>query len=128
MAARILIVEDDGPSLALARYLLDRAGYTTHAAVDGMEGLAFALDWSPDLIVCDLQMPALDGYGLRAQLDAHREWRRCPIVALTALSMPGDREKVMTSGFDGYLSKPIVPETFVSEISAFLPPGLRVKS
>ncbi len=79
----------------------------------------------PDLIVCDLQMPLLDGYEVLARLRENLDIADTVIVAVTAYSMPNDQQKVMTAGFDGYLSKPIEPENFVGQIEAFLPAELR---
>jgi two-component system cell cycle response regulator DivK len=121
MVARILIVEDDPSSLELTAYLLDSAGYSTLLAREGGTGLRLALEASPDVIVCDLQMPVLNGYELVRRLMEDPSWRRVPLVAVSAFSMPGDRERALEAGFDGYLTKPITPETFVQEIAAFLP-------
>jgi two-component system cell cycle response regulator DivK len=126
MATRILVIEDNAANLELVRYLLAFSGYTVLKARDGQQGVALARQDSPHLIVCDLQMPLLDGYQVLEQLRTHVETAKLPIVALTAFSMPNDRHKVMNAGFDGYLSKPIEPETFVAQIEAFLPAELRL--
>ena len=125
MAARILVIEDNGPNLELVRYLLSANGHTVLLANDGVQGVALARRERPDLILCDLQMPALDGYGVLAQLRADAGGFDPVIVAVTAFSMPHDRENVMTAGFNGYFSKPIEPENFVAQIEAFLSPALR---
>ena len=125
MAARILIIEDNAANLELVRYLLAFSGYTVLEARDGEQGLAMARRERPDLIICDLQMPLLDGYQVLAQLRGDPGNAASLIVAVTAFSMPNDRQKVMTAGFDGYLSKPIEPEKFVDQIEAFLPTELR---
>ncbi|MGZ5156866.1 MAG: response regulator [Caldimonas sp.] len=124
MVARILVIEDNAANLELVRYLLTCGGYTVLLARDGDEGVALALRERPDLIVCDLQMPLLDGYEVLVCLRAHADTAGLPIVALTAFSMPSDRHKVMTAGFDGYLSKPIEPEKFIAQIEAHLPSEL----
>ena len=129
MAARILVIEDNAANLELVRYLLTFSGYTVLTARDGAQGAALAAQERPDLIICDLQMPVLDGYQVLAQLrEQHPGSTAHVIVALTAFSMPNDRNKVLSAGFDGYLSKPIEPENFVAQIEAFLPTALRVKS
>jgi len=125
MAARILVIEDNAANLELVRYLLAFSGYTVLEAQDGEQGLAMARRERPDLIICDLQMPLLDGYEVLAQLRGDPGNAASVIVAVTAFSMPNDRQKVMTAGFDGYLSKPIEPEKFVDQIEAFLPTELR---
>jgi len=126
MAARILVVEDNAANLELVRYLLTYHGYTVLSARDGAQGAALARQERPDMVVCDLQMPELDGYQVLEQLRANADTAGLVIVALTAFSMPKDREKVLTAGFDGYLSKPIEPEAFVTQIEAYLPAELRL--
>lgn len=125
MAARILVIEDNAANLELVRYLLSFSGYTVLEARDGAQGVAMALQERPDLVVCDLQMPLLDGYEVLARLRENPASAATVIVAVTAFSMPNDRQKVMTAGFDGYLSKPIEPEKFVHQIEAFLPAELQ---
>ena len=125
MAARILVIEDNAANLELARYLLDFSGYDVLQARDGAQGVELALQERPDLIICDLQMPVLDGYQVLAQLRRCADTAATVVVAVTAFSMPNDQHKVMTAGFDGYLSKPIEPENFVAQIEAFLPVELR---
>jgi two-component system, cell cycle response regulator DivK len=125
MPARILIIEDDPASLELVKYLLDTAGYATLTATDGGAGLALALSANPDLVICDLQMPIMTGYEVVRHLQGGPTWRRVPLVAVSAFSMPGDRETALAAGFDAYHSKPIVPETFVRDIEKLLPPGAR---
>lgn len=126
MPTRILIIEDDSASRALVGYLLEAAGYTTLEAEDGGAGLHLALQAQPDLIICDLQMPVMNGYELARALQEHPHWRRVPMIAVTAFSMSGDRETALAAGFDEHITKPITPETFVAQIEAFLPGSLRV--
>lgn len=125
MSARILVIEDNAANLELVRYLLSYSGYAVLEARDGAQGVALAWQERPDLIVCDLQLPVLDGYEVLARLRKNPDSSGAVIVAVTAFSMPNDRQRVMTTGFDGYLSKPIEPETFVGQIEAFLPAELR---
>jgi two-component system cell cycle response regulator DivK len=120
---RILIIEDNQANLELAQYLLEHSGHKVLLAADGQTGLAMARRARPDLIICDLQMPVLDGYGVLEQLKLDAALSGTPVVAVTAFSMTGDEQKVRLAGFDGYFSKPIEPETFVSKIEAFLPAG-----
>ena len=124
MAAHILVNEDNAANLELVRYLLAHRGYTVLVAHDGAQGVAMARQERPDLIICDLQMPMLDGYQVLEKLRGDEALPRFRIVAVTAFSMPNDRQKVLTAGFDGYLSKPIEPEKFVLQIEAFLPAEL----
>ena len=121
--ATILVIEDDEASRMLVTYLLEAAGHAVLAAENGAVGLELALSREYDLIVCDLQMPILNGYEVAQTLRAHPGWRAVPMIAVTAFSMPGDREKALDMGFDEHLSKPITPETFVEQIEAFLGAG-----
>jgi two-component system cell cycle response regulator DivK len=126
--ARILIIEDDDFSRDLVHYLLHSAGYTTLDAVDGGVGLQYALEKNPDLILCDLQMPVMNGYDVIRRLKDNPLWRPVPIVALTAFSMAGDRENALAAGFDEHFSKPITPERFIQQIESLLSPNLRAQS
>jgi CheY-like chemotaxis protein len=125
MAARILVVEDHPANLELVRYLLEKAGHTVLTAEDGAQGLEIARRERPDLVLSDLQMPMMDGYELLARLRADPLLRTVPVIAITAYSMSGDRHKVLLAGFNGYLAKPLVPETFVAHIEACLADGAR---
>ena len=126
MTTRILIVEDNQTNLALMEYLLRSFGYEVLSARDGEEGVAVALRERPDLILMDIQLPKLTGFESAARIRAAEAMPQVPIIAVTAFAMVGDRERVLAAGFDGYLSKPITPETFVDEVEVFLPPAQRV--
>ncbi len=122
MPVRILIIEDNKENLELMSYLLGAYGHTVLKAMDGEAGLDTARREIPDLIVCDLQMPKVDGYGVARQLRGDPRLSKIPLVAVTAFAMRGDRDKVMAAGFDGYIAKPIIPEEFVSQVEQFLRP------
>lgn len=125
MPARILLIEDDAASMELLRYVLTAYGHTVFQAEDGEQGVELATRELPNLILTDLQMPKLDGYGVVHALRKDPRFQNQPIVAITAFAMRDDRERVMASGFDGYISKPIVPEEFVASVERFLDPGQR---
>ena len=126
MSARILIIEDDAASHELVRYLLDASGYQTLSAFDGAEGVRMALDQQPDLLLCDLQMPMMSGYQVVQTLNEYPLWKKVPVIAVTAFSMAGDRDKALAAGFDEHISKPISPQNFVAQMEVFLPETLRV--
>src|SRR5579863_6554700 len=111
MPVRILIVEDNETNLELMSYLLEAFGYTAVLARNGHEGLGLAHGSNVDLIVCDLELPDLSGFEVCRRIQAHAEFQKVPIVAVSALAMVGDRERVLAAGFDGYISKPIQPES-----------------
>jgi two-component system cell cycle response regulator len=121
--ARMLVIEDNAANLELMVYLLTAFGHTPLLASDGEQGLALAWRELPDLIVCDMQLPRIDGYTIMRQLKEWPETRAIPVIAVTALAMVGDRARIIAQGFDGYISKPIVPETFVAQIETFLDPA-----
>ncbi len=127
MPTRILIIEDDFASRGLVKYLLEVSGYETLDADEGSLGVRMALETNPDLVICDLQMPVMNGYEVVQYLQKHPGWRRVPIIAVTAFSMQGDRETALAAGFNEHITKPITPETFVGQIEVFLPPALRAK-
>ena len=122
MPIRILIIEDHVDNLELMSYLLKTFGYETLAAGDGFEGLKLAERERPELIICDIQLPGIDGFEVAKRLKSDAGLREIPLVGITTLAMVGDRDRVLHAGFDGYVAKPIAPETFVNDIEAFLKP------
>ena len=124
MPARILVVEDNPTNLYLMSYLLGAYGHTVTTASDAEAGLASLDQTQFDLVLADVLMPRVDGFEFmrRARKPGVES---PPIIAVTALAMAGNREQIMEAGFDGYIAKPISPETFVGEVDAFLPDGKR---
>jgi two-component system, cell cycle response regulator len=118
--ARILVIEDNPTNLQLVVYLLHAFGHEVSGAREGAEGIEMARQHKPDLILLDIHMPKMDGYEVARRLREDPDCCRIPIVAVTALAMVGDREKLLTSGFDGYISKPIEPETFSGKVQEYL--------
>lgn len=120
MSARILIVEDDPVSLELFTCLLKLAGHQAIRTSDGEAGLRAARYERPNLVVCDVSLPGIDGLEVARQLKLDAITRAIPLVAVTAHAMGGDRDSVLAAGFDGYITKPIDPRTFVKQIERFL--------
>lgn len=118
MTLTILIIEDNAANLELMRYLLAAAGHTVLTASDGQAGLALAVERMPDIILCDLHMPVMDGYAFAARRHETVALAATPLIAVTASAMQGDRQRVLAAGFDGYLTKPLEPETFGAEVLA----------
>jgi len=116
----ILIADDRSSSRELLRTVLQRAGYDVMEADDGEVALEAARTGNPDLILLDLQMPRLDGYGVIAQLRADERFRDLPVLALTASAMRGDREKILAAGFTDYLSKPAGPDLLRDAVARLL--------
>jgi two-component system, cell cycle response regulator len=120
MPARILVIEDNLENLELMGYLLTAFGHTVRQATDGVEGLQLARKEKPDLILCDVQMRKLDGFEVVRRVREDAELSDMTIVGMTAYAMRDDQDRVMSVGFDGYISKPIVPEEFVNRAEEFL--------
>jgi two-component system cell cycle response regulator DivK len=112
----VLLIEDNEQNRYLATFLLEQHGYEVVAAVDGPRALAVVESLVPDLILLDIQLPAMDGYTVARLLRELASLRATPIIAVTSYAMVGDREKSMAAGCNGYIEKPINPETFVNEI------------
>lgn len=121
--ALILVIEDNEVNLELMTYLLQAHGHRTLAARNGLEGLSLARRERPDLVVCDIQMPGLGGYGVAAALRGEPGTATIPLVAVTAAAMVGDRERALAAGFDAHVAKPIEPADFVRRLEPFLEPG-----
>ena len=128
MSARIVLIEDNGTNLDLMSFLLRSFGHKTIEASSGEEGLALILREAPDLVLCDLDLPGIDGFQVIQRLRAEKGLDRTPAIAVTAYAMAGDRERTLRAGFDGYIPKPIVPETFVQQIEGFVTAGRRSKA
>jgi CheY-like chemotaxis protein len=120
--ALILIVEDNPTNLALMEYLLRAFGHTPRTASNGTAGVALAKHERPDIILMDLHMPGIDGFEAASQIRGIPELAGVPLVAVTASAMVGERDSILARGFDGYIAKPITPETFVEQVERFLPP------
>jgi two-component system, cell cycle response regulator DivK len=120
MKKTILLIEDNEQNRYLATFLLESRGYTVVEAPDGPQGIELAMRTRFDLVLLDIQLPAMDGYEVAAALRKNPITCDIPIVAVTSYAMAGDREKALDSGCNGYIIKPINPETFVSEIDRFI--------
>jgi two-component system, cell cycle response regulator DivK len=109
----VLVVEDDERSRRLAREVLDLAGFHVLTATTGAEGIEVAIQERPDLILMDVGLPDMDGAVALTRLRAATATASIPVVALTALAMKGERERLLSAGFDDYLSKPIDVDALV---------------
>jgi CheY-like chemotaxis protein len=120
MKPRILVIEDNEQNMYLTTYLLEKHGYEVVQARTGAEGIELAQQVQPHLIILDIQLPLMDGYAVARALREHAALREVPIVAVTSCAMLGDRERILAMGCNGYLEKPINPDTFTSEIQNHL--------
>lgn len=120
MSRTILLIEDNEQNRYLATFMLEQSGYRVVSAPDGVGGIEAAGRIGPDLILLDIQLPKMDGYAVARALRENPSLQATPIVAVTSYAMVGDREKSLAAGCNGYIEKPINPDTFVDEISRFL--------
>ena len=110
MSARILVVDDNPQNAKLARILLAGEGFDVRTTTDAEEALHVLDEFSPELILMDLQLPGMEGLELTRRLKADPARAHIVIIALTAYAMKGDYEKAIAAGCDGYVSKPIDTE------------------
>ena len=107
MDIKILIVEDNYMNMVLVRDLLSAHGYIVSEAENGKKALELVAADRPDIIIMDLHLPEMDGTTAMRSLKAEEMTRKIPIIALTAAAMRGDEEKILDTGFDGYVPKPV---------------------
>lgn len=123
--ASILIIEDTSANLKLAVFLLESVGHTVFSAADAEAGVALARSERPDLILMDIQLPGMDGLQATALLKRDDATRGIPVIALTALAMKGDKERILAAGCDGYIAKPLRYQEFLEHVRARLPTASR---
>lgn len=116
----VLVVEDNPANLTLATFLLESEGHHVISATDAEAGVALAHDKTPDLILMDIQLPGMDGLQATGLLKADEVTRHIPVIALTALAMKGDEERIRAAGCDGYIAKPLDYKNFLATVSARL--------
>jgi CheY-like chemotaxis protein len=121
----VLVVEDNPLNLKLVRDVLGHAGYRVLEADDGERGIALARAERPDLVLMDVQLPGVDGVEALLRLRADEETAGIPVVALTALAMREDRERLESAGFDGYLEKPVSVPALPGQVEALMEQGRR---
>jgi len=117
---KILVVDDDKKSRYLVSFLLEKEGFKVIMATNGLEGIEAARKQQVDLIIMDIKMPKMDGYETTRRIRRLKKYKSIPIIALTSYAITEDKEKVIKAGCTEYMSKPITPETFISEIKKFL--------
>ena len=121
--ARVLVVEDNSSNMTLATFLLESVGHTVLTATDAEAGLTIARDEQPELILMDIQLPGMDGLQATALLKGEDATRGIPVIALTALAMKGDEERIRSAGCDGYIAKPMRYKDFLAAVAAQLEPA-----
>jgi two-component system, cell cycle response regulator DivK len=118
--ATILLVEDNATNMKLSTFLLESADYTVIAATNAETALTFAREARPDLILMDIQLPGMDGLQATALLKGDDATKDIPVIALTALAMKGDEERILAAGCDGYIAKPLDYKDFLAVVAATL--------
>jgi len=118
--ATILVVEDNAANMKLAVFVLQNAGYRVLSAADAEEGLTLARQEHPDLILMDIQLPGMDGLAATALLKRDEATHAIPVVALTALAMKGDEERIRAAGCAGYIAKPMGYRDVLTTVAAQL--------
>jgi two-component system, cell cycle response regulator DivK len=122
MKKAVLIIEDNEQNIYLMTFILENAGYEVLQARDGREGVELAGKSVPAIVLLDIQLPVMDGYAVARELRRNAVLADVPIVAVTSYAMPGDRERALGAGCNGYIEKPINPDTFAGEIARYLGP------
>ncbi len=118
--ARILVVEDNPTNMKLSTFLLETEEYEVLGAANAEIGVAIAREALPDLILMDIQLPGMDGLQATALLKADEATKHIPVIALTALAMKGDEERIRAAGCDGYIAKPLDYKQFLAQVKATL--------
>lgn len=113
---KVLIAEDNPVNRELLRELLELRGCTVVEACDGQEALRIIEQTPPELLLLDIGMPVMDGFAVIRRIRENPRFAKLPVVAVTAYAMRGDRERILNSGFDGYLSKPVNPSSLAEEL------------
>ena len=116
----ILVVEDNMDTYELVRFVLERQGYQTFLAVNGLDGVSAAIKQIPDLIIMDLAMPEMDGWTATENIKREPTTKSIPLIALTARATPGERARALASGCDEFLTKPIDLEELVETVNHWL--------
>jgi two-component system, cell cycle response regulator DivK len=118
--ATILLVEDNATNMKLSLFLLESANHTVLTATNAEAGLALAKEQRPGLILMDIQLPGMDGLEATARLKADDATKDIPVLALTALAMKGDEERIRAAGCDGYIAKPLDYKQFLVTVKTHL--------
>jgi len=118
--ARVLVIDDEPDVRWLIRVSLERAGHEVLVAEDGLRGVALAMKQHPDIIVLDLMMPVMDGYGVLAELAKDPRTANVPVLVLSARAIPEEAERATSAGARRFLEKPFDPDDLASELADLL--------
>jgi CheY-like chemotaxis protein len=122
----VLIVDDEPDNRGVLEFVLG----SYHAAIRGADSAPQCLELmeqeAPTLLLMDIQMPGLTGFELLTKVRERETWRNIPVIAITAYAMPGDRERILAAGFDGYIAKPLSVMELVDQLRALIAAKSRV--
>lgn len=116
MKPSILIIEDNEQNMYMLSYLLESSNYKVIKAYNGIDGLRLAHENHPEIILIDIQLPDMDGYEICSKLRHNGLPKNTTLIAVTSYAMGGDKEKSLEAGADGYIEKPINPDTFIKQM------------
>ena len=119
----ILIVEDHEKNMKLVRDILRHQGHTTIEAVNGLDGVRLAIEHRPDLVLMDIQLPDIDGIEALRRIRDVEALDAVPVIAVSASVMPDDQQKIVASGFDAFVTKPIDLHRFRQTVQDFIASG-----
>ena len=119
----ILIVEDNERNMKLVRDILQHHGHTVVEATTGNDGVRLANARAPDLVLMDIQLPDIDGITALARIRENPALDAVPVLAVSASVMPDEQHKIVSSGFDAYLTKPISLKPFLATVARYLKDG-----
>ncbi len=113
---KILIVEDNEKNMYLMRFILSKKGYNIVEARNGKKGIEMTEKEKPDMIIMDIKLPDIDGLEATKRIRKIKGFEKTPIIAVTSYAMTGDKERALKAGCNGYIKKPINPDTFIKEM------------
>jgi len=120
VAKRVLVVDDNMDTYELVRFILEKNGYETFVALNGLEGVNAAIKQKPDLIILDMAMPEMDGWTAASKIKSDEQIGSIPVIALTAHALPGDRQRAIDAGCDEYITKPMDLIELVDTVNKYL--------
>jgi len=115
---KIVIIEDNPNNMYLARFILEKRGHTVFGAVTAHAGITLVRSEHPDMVLMDMNLPDIDGFEATRIIKNDAALKTIPVIAFTALAMQGDSERTKAAGCDGYISKPLNPQTFADQVEA----------
>jgi CheY-like chemotaxis protein len=116
----VLVIEDNEDNFELIRIILEANGYQVSHAATGFAGIEHALNFKPEFILLDIQLPDIDGEEVLRRIRSQEGGKQIPIIAVTSFAMSGDRERLLSAGCNGYIEKPIDSYTIIEQIKAII--------